>query len=127
MRLLGIDYGTKKVGLAVTDPSGFFPTPYGVLPSDDFLVKKVSQLIADQGVERVVIGLPMDYKRGENDLTNRVRKFGDILAQHSGVSVVYHDETLTSKEAERLVGRDEKYDARAAALILKSYIDQHTK
>ncbi len=125
MRLLGIDYGSKKIGLAITDSTGRFARPLEVIANDDKAVKKILGVIKEQEIERVVIGKSIDYKGQANPILVKAEVLGKELENLSGLSVVYENETLSSKEAERIIGRDKNYDARAAALILSSFIDKN--
>ena len=123
-RLLGIDYGSKRIGLAISDTAGRFPAPYRVIANDDLSVKRIIQIAKENKIDKIVIGKSIDYLGKPNPIFNQVEKLGNILGAKLSMTVVYEDETLSSKEAERIVGRDESYDARAAALILKSFIDR---
>ncbi len=125
MRLLGIDYGSKRIGLALSDETGGFALPFGVVANDEQAVKEIAKMVADNNVSRIVIGKSVDYHGRPNLIMKRVESFGRALAEESKVEIVYHNEVLSSKEAERIIGRDKHYDARAAAIILKSYLDQN--
>ncbi|MEX0919113.1 MAG: Holliday junction resolvase RuvX [Candidatus Paceibacterota bacterium] len=123
MYLLGIDYGSKRIGLAVSDETGQFPAPLEVIVNDKQAVKTVAKVIKEQAIERVVIGRSVNFRGQPNEIMIDIERFGRALSS-TGAEVSYEDETLSSKEAERLIGRDADYDARAAAVILKSYIDK---
>lgn len=123
-RLLGIDYGSKRIGLAISDTESRFPAPYRVIANDDSSVKRITQIVKENNIGKIVIGKSINYLGKPNPIFDQVEKLGNILGTKLSVPIVYEDETLSSKEAERIVGRDESYDARAAALILKSFIDR---
>lgn len=132
MNCLGIDFGTKNIGLAVSF-SGL-SEPLAVirvgkkdhpLKKDSPLVKKIRNYCHQYQVERLVVGLP------EGKLTGLINKFGGQLEKLVGLPVFYQDETLTSQEAVGKMlssGRGKKFrqvqqDAVAAAIILQNYID----
>ncbi len=127
MRLLGIDYGTKKVGVAMTDLTGVYPAPYQVLPNNQHLVSEIEKICQTEKIDKIVVGDPINFKKVENEMRAEVKKFAEELAQHLNLPVDFENEFYTSKEAERIIGRDDMYDARAAALILRSYIDRMIK
>ena len=123
MRLLGIDYGTKKIGLALSDETGRFAAPLAVvLPST--ALAEITAICAREGVTRIVIGKSLNYAGAPNAIMPAAEKFAQHLSAETGLPVEFELEVLTTKEAERDIGRDELTDARAAALILKSYIDR---
>ncbi|MDQ5957830.1 MAG: putative pre6S rRNA nuclease [Patescibacteria group bacterium] len=124
MRLLGIDYGTKKIGLALSDENGRFAAPLLVIPAGDQALSTVAEICQKEGVGQIVIGKSLDYKGEENPVYFEAERFGKLLEQATGIPIFYELEILTTKEAERDIGKDALTDARAAALILKSYIDQ---
>ena len=133
MRHLGIDYGTKKIGLALSDEAGTMGFPHAVIPAVD-ADTYVLELIRKEGVEKVVIGESTNFAGEKNPVAKEAKAFGDYLEQHSGVSVVYEPEMLTTQEARRQHDSSEKtrtpkshapVDASAAALILTSYLSRH--
>lgn len=123
-RLLGVDYGTKRIGIALSDAGGHFSSPHTVIVNDDAAVQNTIRIAKDNQVIQIVIGQSVDYRGQPNPIFDQAKKFGDALASRLAVPVVYEDETLSSKEAERIIGRDDSYDARAAAIILKNFIDR---
>jgi len=125
MRLLGIDYGSKKIGLAISDSTGRFARPLEVVSNDSHTITKILEIITEQEVEKIVIGKSLNYRGQGNPILVKSQAFGEELAKASALPVFYENETLSSKEAERIVGRDKNYDARAAALILTSFIDKN--
>ena len=124
MKLLGIDFGLAKVGLAMADEN--LAQPFGVINNDSRLVEKISKICQANRVEKVVIGIP------EGEMAKKVKKFAKKLSQSTDLLIVFQDETLTSKEAiVKMIeaGKGRKYrqtksDAFAAALILQSYLDK---
>ena len=122
MKIMAIDYGEKRVGVASTDETGEFALPRVVLPNDEKLLDIVLESIDKFKVERVVMGESKDFKGEHNPIFEKIEQFKTDLESH-GVEVVLHPEMLTTVEARRLQGNTEMTDASAAALILKSYLD----
>ncbi|MHB1330599.1 MAG: Holliday junction resolvase RuvX [Minisyncoccota bacterium] len=122
MRLMGIDYGEKRVGIASTDEMGDFSLPRVVLDNTDNLINEIERLANDWQIECIVIGESKNFKGEPNKIQEKIEKLAREL-EDRGRKVELHPELLTSMEAERLQGHNEMHDASAAALILKSYID----
>src|SRR5438552_1638544 len=103
MRTLGIDLGTKRVGLALSDEGGRIATPLEVLTvsSADQALQKVLAVIEGEGVERIVLGLPLNMDDSVGPAAKAVLVWGRGLAAKSGKSVVYVDERLSSFAAEQ--------------------------
>jgi putative Holliday junction resolvase len=130
MRYLGIDFGTKRVGLALSDESGSMGFPHAVVPNDGRLIDYVRELITRKEVEVVVIGDSMDFAGNDNPVRAKAKAFALDLERTASVEVVWEPEMLTTQEARRdpegirttgLAAR-EAVDASAAALILTSYL-----
>ena len=135
-RVLGIDYGERRVGLALGDPSATIASPLPTLTRRRGKrppVAAVLKLVDDHSVRDVVLGLPLDLSGEETDWTREVRAFGDAIARRADVAVHYVDERMTSVRAERTVRslglprgereRKERIDAAAAVLILQAWLD----
>ena len=126
MRYLGIDFGSKRVGVALSDESGHFAMPYTVLENNKNLVNEVVAICAKEEVEGIVIGKSLNYQMQANPILAASEIFAKELAEQIKLPIAWEQEFLTSQEAKRDIGKDELYDARAAALILKSYLDRST-
>lgn len=137
MRALGIDYGLKRIGLAVSDPTGTIATPLETLQRRQGKrppLAKLEQLGRELSVERVVLGLPLGLDGEENEWCAEVRAVGSQLGERLGVPVAFVDERLTSVRAQRAVrsvglprqAREQKarVDAAAAQLILQAWLDK---
>jgi len=122
MKILGIDYGSKRVGVASTDESGAFAIPRMVLPNTGDLLSRVINFVNEQGIERIIIGESRNLDGSPNPILADINTFADALRKE-GKDVVLHPEVFTSMEAKQLQGKNEMLDASAASLILKSYID----
>lgn len=140
MKHIGIDYGTKKVGIAVSDIEGRMAFPKVILPNTKDLVAAVAEIATSEGAGFVVIGESLDFSGMANDLMSDIRRFSDALAEATGLPVAFQKEFMTSVEARRpldgkkaLVARKTKeakqgnVDASAAALILQRYLDVNRK
>ena len=125
MRLLGIDYGTKNVGIALGDSEHKMAFPKTVLKSDKMLIISLSKLCKRENIEKIVLGESRDYQGKENKVMPRVRELKVLLEEETGLPVVFEPEFMTSAEAEHLQGKNKMIDASAAALILKSYLDKN--
>lgn len=124
MRLLGIDYGKKRVGIALSDDKGLMAFPKAVLPNDNFLLGSVKELVKGHGVGTIVVGDSKNYAMRDNAIMAKAREFASELEQDLGVTVVYEPEILTSHQAAHFQGKTDMIDASAASIILQSYIDK---
>ncbi len=122
MRYLGVDYGSKKVGLALSDEAGTMGFPHAILPNTPRLAEEVAALIEREGVGAVVIGESRDLAGGENPIAAEAHAFGDRLAALASIPVSYESEVFTSAEARRVAPKGARVDASAAALILTSFL-----
>lgn len=121
MNILGIDYGQKRIGLAWVQEGLNVVLPYGVIAADNLAA--LYTLIRDEGIHKVVIGLPLTLEDGsENKNTKRVRAFGEALAKETGLPVAFVDERLSSAEADEMGGEASR-DEKAAMVILKTYCE----
>lgn len=125
MKFLGIDYGTKRIGLALSDESAKFAFPHSVLSqlsiSDiNSCIKKVCE---ENDVGKIVLGRPVGYKGDAAEILNKIEKFKLLLEKETTLPVVYENEVLTTQQAKRIQGKTKKIDASAAALILQTYLD----
>lgn len=136
-RVLGVDYGERRIGLALSDPSAMIAQPLPTLTRRRGKrppVGRIVELAREHAVEHIVVGLPLTPEGEENDWTREVRAFGEKLAERSGVPVSYLDERFTSARANRAVrslglpkhAREDKrrVDAAAAVLILQAFLDR---
>lgn len=132
-RIIGIDFGLARVGVAVADPLRIFATPLGTFSRKETLAR-LRRMHATDGLELVVLGWPLQLDGTEGETVALVRKFERQLeGSLPGVSIVRWDERYTSKMAERAIreqggkrrskGRKERIDAAAAAILLQSYLD----
>ena len=140
MRVLGIDVGRCRVGLAISDPSGTLARPLTTLTvtsatdAVDRVVAEVTRLSSEEdGLAAIVVGVPARLDGSPTDHTAGVAQFMAALRARASMPVVGGDERLTSHEAESRLAvgerdwrrRKKKLDAAAAAIILQDYLDQH--
>lgn len=122
MRYLGIDYGERRIGLAVSDPTGRLALPYRTVPS----LRDVIAAAAAVGAGMVVIGLPLTLDRRESASSRAVRAFAARLGARVQLPIAFEDEAFTTKLAARSTLAC-RADASAAAIILQSYLDRQVK
>ena len=122
MRLIGIDYGTKRVGIALSDDKGMMAFPHAVFPNDGALLKTIETIIQSEKVETIVIGHSLGRDRAPNKIHTQVEEFIQDLTLAVGLPIILEPEQYTTQEALRFQGRTEMTDAGAASIILNSYI-----
>jgi putative Holliday junction resolvase len=138
-RVLGVDVGERRVGLAISDASRTLARPLstidvtGAANAVERVMKTIDALVADEdGLETIVIGLPTRLDGSATGATPRVQAFVDALRTRTTLRIVTADERLTSREAESRLAlnernwrkRKQKLDAAAAAIILQDYLDR---
>ena len=133
MRYLGIDFGSKKVGLALSDEAGTMGFPHDIVPNTPRLVDELCALIAKENVGAVVIGESRNLAGGENAIAKGARELGAHITERAGIPVLFESEVFTSAEARRMPEKQQKsrgakrradVDDSAAALILTSYLSR---
>jgi putative Holliday junction resolvase len=139
MRVLGIDFGQKRIGLALSDPTGTLASPLPTLKRRAGKrppLKAIAELVDEHGVGAIVMGLPLGLDGDDSEWTQEVREVADALSKRTGLEVHLVDERFTSVQAERAVRgiglpkgkREEKgrVDAAAAVLILQSWLNRRS-
>jgi putative Holliday junction resolvase len=125
MRKLGIDYGTKKIGIAMTDPGGQMAFPHTVLPNNKQFFDQLIDIIDNHQIKEIIIGQSLDKNNVPNSVQSAIDTLVLDLTLTTGLPVHLVPEQFSTKAAERLQGKHAKIDASAAALILESYLMQH--
>lgn len=125
MRYLGVDYGTKRIGIALSDEMGMMAFPKVVLENNERFWAFFEDMVKKWKVEAVVLGESRNFKGGENPVHAESMRFKEKIEKNLKLSVYLEPEYFTSAEAERIQGKIANLDASAAALILKSYLDRH--
>lgn len=124
MRVLGIDFGTKRIGLALSDESHTLAREYNIYSPNQFW-QEIKNIIDSEGVERVVIGLPLNMSGDSTDKTREVQEFSDQLQEQLTVPIEFMDERLSSVMANNLPGGRQNVDSLAAQIILQNYLDKN--
>ena len=142
MRFLGIDYGTKRVGIAVSNETNEFALPLIVLPNDSGLLVGIKKIIAEKEVGQIVLGESTNFEGEPNEIMKKVDPFKKELEKVTGLPVYFESELYSSAEADRMNTKDSNksrrsgvrtrqpkvnnamLDASAAAIILKSYLEK---
>ena len=138
MRIMGLDVGTRTVGVAISDPLGFTAQGLEIIPikeeAGEFGFERLKELVKDYQVERFVLGLPKNMNNTEGPRVEASQAYGQRLEEMFGLPVDYQDERLTTVAAERMLieqadvsrsKRKKVIDKLAAQLILQNYLDRN--
>jgi len=139
VRALGVDYGERRIGLALSDATGLLASPWKTVKNGGSVSRAAQQLVDEvarlhaenDGLSVIVIGLPRRLNGEPTTLTGHVRQLAAIVGTSIDLPIVLQDERLTSSEADELLARRERdwrrrkreVDAVAASLILQDYLD----
>lgn len=123
---MGIDFGTKKVGIALSDEAGKMAFPHSVIPNNDALLKTIATLIEKEGVEEIVMGHSLDSDGKENAVHQHAVDFVTDLTLETPIPVHFEPEQFSTQQAIKIQGRNEQADASAAAIILESYLNKQS-
>lgn len=129
MKYIGIDYGTKKTGIALSDEAGTMGFPHGIIPTTPTMVDEIALLIREKGVGAAVVGQSLSLSMEENAVAEEVKTFAEALRVHAGIPVHFELEMFTTQAArrfpdgERMKGSPD-VDAAAAALILTGFLER---
>jgi putative holliday junction resolvase len=133
MRILAIDHGSKRMGIAVSDELKVIAQPLEFIPAEPFgaLVERLKQIVRDKDVELILVGMPRNMDGSYGPAAVKVQEFVTALKDNIAVPIKFWDERLTSAMANRLLiqgnvrreQRKEKVDKMAAAILLQSYLD----
>jgi len=132
MRYLAIDYGDKRTGLAICDHDETIASPLTVIQGQKDLLKKIADVVQTEGVEAIVLGLPLNMDDSQGPQARLVFKFADKLKEHLHIPIHFQDERLSTFSAEeKLAAADftrgkkkKRLDAVAAAEILEAFLEQ---
>jgi putative Holliday junction resolvase len=134
MRILGLDIGDRRIGVAMSDPIGILASPLCIIErtSDEQAVDVILKIVTERVVERIIVGLPRSMDGHIGPQAEKVQVFTEMLRQRTAVPIEYRDERLTTVTAMRLkreastrrLDRKTRYDAMAAAIILQEYLDE---
>lgn len=131
-RLLGLDIGERRIGVALSDEMGMIASPLMTIQTSGNVAGEVRALIDRYGIKRIVVGLPISLSGREGQQAKTVRAVADDLAKQLEIEIVYSDERMSSSVAEQaLISQKTRRDKRkqhidnmAAAVILQGYLDE---
>lgn len=130
MRILGIDYGEKRVGVAISDPLGIIASPLLVIEhkdDDSLVIEELLIIIETNNITRLVIGLPLNMNGSLGFQAQRICEFVDELKKYTQVAINFEDERESSKQVKEIMktikSKNNIIDDRAAAVILQNYLD----
>ena len=139
MRHLGIDYGSKRVGLAISDEGGNLAFPYSILANDPQLLEDILNICEKENVSEIIIGESHDLSGKANKIMGSIEMFKRNLESETDIPVAFQKEFMTTMEARGREGKEKNNDrkvakqkaaaadAAAAALILQRYLDKKNK
>lgn len=124
MKYLGIDFGSKRVGLALSDESGRLSFPHSVISNDKNTLAKIGEILKEENIGAVVMGESTNFAGEPNKIMGAIEDFSKQLQEKSGLKIIFEPEFMTSQQAQLIQGKNEMHDASAAAIILQSYLDK---
>ena len=134
MRVMGIDYGTVRIGLAVSDPDGIIAQPKGFMKADPQkqCIAEIGRMCQDLKIGSIVIGLPLHMNGEEGESAEAARSLGKAIQDQIGITVSFIDERWTTISAEKALiegnvkgkKKKDKVDSVAAAIILQNFLDR---
>ena len=135
-RIMGIDYGKKRIGIALSDPLKTFAYSHSTISNDTKRIIMLTKIIQEKSVNKIILGIPDEVKKTKTSIVNEVLKFKDELTAAFSIEVLLWDETYTSVIAEKKIlesvssrkKRQNKslIDMNSAAIILQEYLDSIT-
>jgi len=130
-KVLGIDYGDTRIGIAVAEIEIGIAHPHSVIESGDKAIGEIANIIREESIKTLIIGLPKNMNGTEGNQAAATRLFAEKLSVSGGIEIVFQDERLSSKQAEDILieldksrdARKAEADAHQAAIILQTYLD----
>ena len=126
MRYLGIDFGKKRVGVALSDESGRLAFPHSVIPNNKELVAEIARIAEKQNAKAIIVGESKDLNGKDNPLMKDIEVFVEAIYKETKKPVHFEPEFWSTVQAGRWQRKTDKLDASAAAIILQSYLDRKT-
>lgn len=123
MKYLGIDYGAKNIGVALSEEESNLAFPHSVIANDKRALEKIEILAKENGIVDVVVGESKNFSMKENPIMGDIKRFVFNLKSR-GFRTYFEPEYLTSHQAKKIQGDNDKIDASAAAIILQSFLDK---
>jgi putative holliday junction resolvase len=126
MRYLGIDYGTKRIGIALSDEDGGFAFAHSTLKNDAKFIIKINEIIKTEQVSEIVVGKSVTLSGRENILMGEIGEFIATLEENFDMPIHLQSEAFSSVEASRFAPKGrERDDSASAAIILQRFLDMH--
>lgn len=130
-RLMGIDFGEVRIGIALSDPLQIISQPYRVIPNNDNTISEIKNIIKSEEVRKIILGLPLNLDGEDTKKTLEVREFSEVLKSNVDIPVIFWDERYTTVEANEELKRmgygiaesRKVIDKVAASIILKNYME----
>lgn len=129
-KYLGIDYGTKRIGVSISDENKKFAFPLTTIQNresekaKEIACYEIRKICDENFIELVVVGYSKNYKNEDNEIMKDVFEFKQFLEDEFGIETTFEPEIMSTMQASRFQGEHEKIDASAAAIILQSYLDR---
>ena len=137
-RILGIDFGSKRIGLSISDPLGIIATPYRTLENDPSIWSNLKDIVVKEAIALFVVGMPVTLRGEKREKAREVEAFIERLQSETGVHALQRDERYSTSIAQQTLidmntkkknrnAKDGTLDAMAAAIILQGYLDSKKK
>ena len=123
MRFLGIDYGSKRIGISISNEEGTIAFPHVSIVNNDKAIDKIGDVVKEKDVAVIVMGDTRAFSGAENSVTREAESFARTLSERVGITVEKTWEAWSSREAGRFAPDDVKDDSAAAAIILQRYLE----
>lgn len=126
MKLLGIDFGEKYIGLAISDKNDEFAFPYKTLENknQEFILKSLQEICKKEKIKKIIIGLPLSKQMKVTGQTKIVKEFAQRLEKFLKLPIEFENELFSTKIIEKNFGKSKRINEAAAAVILQSWIDR---
>ena len=124
MKLLGIDYGTKRIGVATCDTDVGMAFPKAVLKNDNNVVSVLKDLCQKEEIEKIILGESKNLNGEDNKIFEEIKRFKASVENATAIETIFQPEFYTTYQASRIQGDSEMIDASAATIILQSYVDR---
>ena len=124
MKLIGIDYGTKRIGLATGRTEDGIAFPFVVVENSLLVASMIADIVSREDIEKIVLGESRQLDGTHNQLHEEVAQFARELEEKTGLPLVFENEVYSTQQAMRIQGKNKQIDASAAAVILQAYLDR---
>jgi putative holliday junction resolvase len=126
MKYLGIDFGSKRIGVAVSDETGKLAFPHSVILNSKNTLEDIEDIIKKEKIDGIVIGESKNFTGEPNKIMAAIEKFKKDLEEKTKLKVYFESEFMTSVQAEQIQGKNKMHDASAATIILQSFLDKNS-